>query len=199
MSFSYISRHQTLNWRLLIHLQHNITMKLFLHLIPVFILSTVFLACGGGSTSESTEDSAVPDPTEATEDFTVHDPTEVTIRPRGDEMKFETDTVYVPVGTEITLILENTATLPTMVHNAVVLATNNDDDVERVGIAAIQAGADSDYLPVDDAIIAATPMAQPGETVRRTFTTPSAPGVYRFICTYPGHYAAMQGVLIVGQ
>ena len=110
-------------------------------------------------------------------------------------MAFATDSVSVPAGAEVTLILENTATLPTMVHNVVVLTTNSVDDVNRIGMAAISA---PDYLPEDNAILVATPMAQPGETVRVTFTTPSEPGVHRFICTYPGHYAAMQGVLVVG-
>ena len=37
----------------------------------------------------------------------------------------------------------------------------------------------------------------PGETEIYTFTAPTEPGSYEVICTVPGHYPAMQGVLEV--
>jgi plastocyanin len=41
-------------------------------------------------------------------------------------------------------------------------------------------------------------MAGPGETVQVTFTAPSKPGKYPYLCTFSGHYqAGMKGVLIV--
>jgi len=95
------------------------------------------------------------------------------------------------------LVLENIATLPTMMHNVVILTSDSDEDANRVGMQAIMAGEAKGFLPEDEAILAATPMAQPGETVQVTFTAPLEPGKYRFICTYPGHYVAMRGVLVV--
>ena len=39
---------------------------------------------------------------------------------------------------------------------------------------------------------------RPGETVEVTFDAPKAPGVYTFICTFPGHFlAGMKGTLTV--
>ncbi|MCY3486822.1 MAG: plastocyanin/azurin family copper-binding protein [Bacteroidetes bacterium] len=165
-------------------------MKSLLYSFLVLIFAVTFVACGGGGSDSETEET-----TEASIEVTMS--VEETIRPVGEEMKYEVDTLTVAAGTELTLILENTATLPTMVHNVVILTTNNDEDVNRVGMAAIVAGEENGYLPEDDAILAATPMAQPGETVQVTFTVPSEPGMHRFICTYPGHYALMQGVLVV--
>jgi hypothetical protein len=37
----------------------------------------------------------------------------------------------------------------------------------------------------------------PGETEIYTFTAPTEPGSYEVICTVPGHYPAMQGILEV--
>ena len=165
-------------------------MKSLLYSFLVLIFAVTFVACGGGGSDSETEET-----TEASIEVTMS--VEETIRPVGEDMKYEVDTLTVAAGTELTLILENTATLPTMVHNVVILTTNNDEDVNRVGMAAIVAGEENGYLPEDDAILAATPMAQPGETVQVTFTVPSEPGMHRFICTYPGHYALMQGVLVV--
>jgi azurin len=122
--------------------------------------------------------------------------TELTIQPVGNQMKYEQTEFTVPAGEEITITFENTATSPAMEHNVVVLTSDDDTVVNRVGQAAMGA-ADSEYVPDDEAILAATDMAAPGETVSVTFTAPSEPGTYRYICTFPGHYTVMQGTMTV--
>ena len=122
--------------------------------------------------------------------------TEITIQPVGNQMKYEQTEFTVPAGEEITITFENTATSPAMQHNVVVLNTNDDAVVNRVGQAGT-AAADNDYVPDDDAVLAATEMSEPGETVSVTFTAPSEPGDYRYICTFPGHYTVMQGTMTV--
>jgi len=42
-----------------------------------------------------------------------------------------------------------------------------------------------------------TEVAKPGETVEVTFTAPEEPGAYTYLCTYPGHWATMQGTMRV--
>ena len=37
----------------------------------------------------------------------------------------------------------------------------------------------------------------PDETYSLKFTAPSKPGEYPYICTFPGHWRIMQGVMIV--
>ena len=87
--------------------------------------------------------------------------------------------------------LNNVATVPVMVHNVVLLKPGT--DVASIGI---KAQSEPDYLPDDPAIIAATALAKPGELVS-VEVDGLAPGKYPFVCTYPGHYMMMQGVLIV--
>jgi azurin len=111
-------------------------------------------------------------------------------------MQFEQTEFTVPAGEEITLTFENTATSAAMKHNVVLLTTNDDAAVTRVGQAGTRA-ADNEYIPDDDAVLAATGLADPGETVTVTFTAPSEPGSYRYICTVPGHYMTMQGTMTV--
>jgi azurin len=142
--------------------------------------------CGGGDGGSS--DSASGAANEAV--------TEVTITPVGNQMTFEQTEFAVPAGEEITLTFENTATSPAMKHNVVLLTTDDDAVVTRVGQAGTQA-AGNEYIPDDDAVLAATGLADPGETVTVTFTAPSEPGRYRYICTFPGHYATMQGTMTV--
>lgn len=120
----------------------------------------------------------------------------ITITPVGNMMEFEQTAFTVKAGTEITLTFDNTATSPAMEHNVLFLTDNSDATIDRVGQAAMRASA-SAYVPEDDAVLAATDLAKPGETVTLTFTAPSEPGAYAYICTFPGHYAMMQGTMTV--
>lgn len=124
--------------------------------------------------------------------------TEVVLQPRGNEMQFEQTEFSVEAGQTVRLVFENTATSPSMAHNVVILTDDDDATAERIGEAGLQAGQPNDYVPQDDeAVLAYTPVAQPGETVEITFTAPSEPGTYRYICTFPGHWATMQGTMTV--
>ena len=121
-------------------------------------------------------------------------PTEVVISPVGGQLKYATEAFTVKSGTTVTLIMDNVATLEAMQHNVVILAAGA--DVNAVGLASIQAGPDNGYIPADPAVLFHTPMAKPGEKVQIEFTAPE-PGEYPFICTFPGHYGVMKGVMTV--
>lgn len=151
--------------------------------IALFALGLV--ACGGSADGNGAADGGT----------TGSD--EIVIQPVGDEMRFEQTEFSVEAGQEVTIVFENTATSPAMQHNVVVLTSDDDADVNRVGQEALAAGEANEYIPDDDAVLAYTPLAQPGETVRVTFTAPSEPGSYRYICTFPGHYMVMQGTMNV--
>ncbi|MEM1057336.1 MAG: plastocyanin/azurin family copper-binding protein [Bacteroidota bacterium] len=120
----------------------------------------------------------------------------VTILPQGNEMRYQQTEFSVSAGEDVTIVFRNTATSPAMQHNVVVLNTDDDEVVNRIGVAA-QAAAETDYIPDDPMILAHTAMSGPGETVEVTFTAPAAPGRYRYICTFPGHYTIMQGTMVV--
>jgi azurin len=119
-------------------------------------------------------------------------PKVVTIESVGNEMKYNIKTFEVKAGESVRLVMDNKATMPVMKHNIVILDDN--DAIDRVGKAAMTA---ENYLPNDASIIAATPMAGAGEVTEIEFTAPTKPGKYPFICTFPGHYMMMQGVMIV--
>ncbi len=109
------------------------------------------------------------------------------------EMAFEPKRLSAPAGAEITLVLQNKAVAEGMIHNAVIIQAGKQTEVAENGLAA---GPEKEYVGVSDYIIAATPLAKPGETVEITFTAPSEPGTYQYICTYPGHLA-MKGILMI--
>jgi len=157
---------------------------------------SVLTACGGGSGSdgESSSSSGASQSggggSSAAETVTIH--------PKGNQMKFKETEFSVPADTEVELVFENTATSPSMQHNVIVLSEAPSQDLfKRIGQAGVKAGAGNNYTPDDPAILAATGLAKPGETTSVTFTTPSEAGEYGYVCTYPGHWAMMQGTMRV--
>jgi len=122
----------------------------------------------------------------------------VTLHPQGNQMKFEETEFTVPAGEKVTLVFENTASSPSMQHNVVILNESPGQEIyQKIGQAGAKAGASEEYVPDDPAILAHTPISKPGETVSVSFTTPSEPGDYGYVCTYPGHWATMQGTMHV--
>lgn len=121
-------------------------------------------------------------------------PETITLTPEGDQMKFAQTEFTVQPGQTVTIVFENTASSPAMQHNVVVLNSADEETTKRVGQAALNA---PNYVPDDPAVIAATDIAKPGETTEVTFTAPETPGEYTYVCTYPGHYATMQGTMVV--
>ena len=120
--------------------------------------------------------------------------TEVVIEPVGDEMKYATTEFTVKSGTKVKLFMNNVATSPAMKHNVVILKPGA--NAQEIGMAAVKAGEAKDYVPENGNILFFTKMAGPGEKTSVEFTAP-APGKYPFICTFPGHFALMKGVMIV--
>ena len=163
------------------------SLNAFLTVLLLFAVA----ACGGETSSSSTDEQANSAAASAA------GAKKITITPVGNEMKFEETEFTVQPGQKVTLVFKNTATSPSMQHNVVVLNSNDDADAKRVGEEGMKAGANNDYVPEDPAVLANTPIAPPGETVEVTFTAPSEPGTYRYICTFPGHWATMQGTMRV--
>ena len=116
----------------------------------------------------------------------------ITIQPDGNSMAYQTKEFTVKADQEVILIMKNTATVEVMKHNVVILSDST--KVNEVGQKAMSAEG---YIPNHPAIIAATPMADAGAQTQVTFKAPSKPGKYTYICTYPGHYMMMKGVMIV--
>ncbi len=114
-----------------------------------------------------------------------------------DAMQFDKKELKVKAGETVVLTLKHTGKLAkaAMGHNFVLLAQGT--DVAAFGAKAAQA-RDTEYIPKSEAskIIAHTNMIGGGETTTVEFKAPKK-GTYTYICSFPGHYALMQGKLIV--
>ncbi len=163
--------------------------------LPLILFIAVSLVgCGNSESSSSESPSTDAEQTTASEDV---DRT-VTIQPDGNRMRYKQTEFTVAPGETVKIVFENTATSPSMEHNVVVINSTEDEVFERVGEGGTRAGSSNDYVQKDDeAILAYTPMSKPGETVEVTFTAPEETGEYGYLCTFPGHWATMQGTMIV--
>ena len=112
-----------------------------------------------------------------------------------DLMQFDKKTLVAKAGKTVTLTLRHTGKMPknVMGHNFVLLKQGVD-----MGDFATKAmnAADTDYIPKGDDTIAYTKIIGGGESITITFTSP-AKGSYDFLCSFPGHYAIMNGKFIV--
>lgn len=153
--------------------------------------SGALLIAGCGTESPASETAGTP---AHTAEEVVDGVRSLTLTPVGNEMRFAQTEIVASAGETIRIVFNNTATSPAMRHN--VLFVRDEGSIDAVGRAAMDAG-DRDFIPDHPAVIASTPMAAPGETVELTFTVPSEPGDYPFVCTYPGHYMMMRGTLRV--
>ena len=110
----------------------------------------------------------------------------------GNQMKYNVVKIKAKPTTTLQIKLVNNASMEVMKHNIVVL--KNEAAIDEVGKAALSA---ENYLPESNNILAASEMIGPGETTELIVQVPSEPGIYPYICTYPGHYQVMQGQIIV--
>lgn len=153
------------------------------------VVAIVFLASCGSEPKQSTETAPVEEVKEK--------PLEVfDIRAVGNtmaEMKYDVENITVKEGSRIKVNLINEGVDIAMQHNILFVNFGKRKDLAA---KAVQAGGDKNYIPEDPNLIAASSMAQPGETVVLEFDAPKK-GNYEFFCSYPGHSQMMRGYLFV--
>jgi len=112
-----------------------------------------------------------------------------------DNMLFDKKILYVNSRQQITLTLYHTGEFDKKImgHNFVLL--KKEVDVTEFAMRAIKA-PDNEYIPEGDDVIAYTKLIGGGENDTIVFDAPEK-GSYTYICSFPGHYGIMRGILIV--
>ena len=168
-----------------------------------FALASLLTALvGAGCSSQPATESSSPaagTPSAATPTATTHDGRAIEIT-GNDTMKFNVTEITAKPGEKLSLTLVNIGTTPkfSMGHNLVVITTGI--DVQAFLVASAEA-VTTEYVPKEKfgaSILAATKLLGPKERDTVTFTAPTTPGRYEYLCSFPGHYqVGMRGVLIV--
>ena len=121
----------------------------------------------------------------------------VTIRSVPYSMRYDLVHVVAPAGGAVELKFENPDMWP---HNLVIVAPGA---LEEIGIMASQMVPDSEswkgrrYVPKSDKVLYATRIVETSDSETMTIVAPEVVGEYPFLCTYPGHWVSMNGILHV--
>jgi azurin len=99
-------------------------------------------------------------------------------------------------GQGIALTLRNTDVMP---HNLVIVKPGA---TQKVGEASFKMlndpkAGEKNYVPALSEVLHVIPVIDPGKKHVLHFSAPTKPGDYPYLCTFPGHWQAMQGILRV--
>lgn len=114
----------------------------------------------------------------------------------GSNLTFTTNEIRVSASEPLAVTLVNPDVVP---HNWALIAPGT---LEKIGALTNRLISDPDaamrhYVPESDDVLAYTDIVLPKESSTIQFLAPSEPGRYPFLCTFPGHWPVMNGVMIV--
>jgi azurin len=113
-----------------------------------------------------------------------------------EQLMFDLKWFVVEAGKPVQVVLHNLDAMP---HN---LVTGKPGSVQEIGMAgaSMPPPAEPDakaYVPDSPLVLQSTRLLNAGETERLSFTAPKEPGEYVYLCTFPGHWVRMYGVMLV--
>ena len=109
-------------------------------------------------------------------------------------LQYEQKSFTVKAGQAISLKLVNKDVMP---HNLVIVKPGTEKSVGDASFAMLNdpdAGT-KHYVPDTEDVIAYTFVINPNATHTLNFVAPTKPGSYPYMCTFPGHWMAMRGIV----
>ncbi|MCF0074385.1 GDSL-type esterase/lipase family protein [Dyadobacter sp. CY261] len=110
------------------------------------------------------------------------------------KMAFDQKEIQIPAGRQVSLVFQNADIMP---HNVVITSPGQTQKVGEAAdaMAKLKDGFEKNFVPALPEVLFATPLVDAGKTYRLDFTAPAIPGAYPFICSFPGHWQVMQGII----
>jgi putative heme-binding domain-containing protein len=113
-----------------------------------------------------------------------------------ERMAYDKETIALKAGKPVEFLFENTDMMP---HNFVIVQPGS---LQEIGEMAEADATNPDaqarhFVPRSGKIMLSSVLLWPRDSQKLSFTAPQEPGVYPFVCTYPGHYRRMYGALYV--
>jgi putative heme-binding domain-containing protein len=120
----------------------------------------------------------------------------IRIRTLPDQMLYDKDRIAVKAGKQVEILFENNDLMP---HNFVLTQPGALEEVGTLAeTQATQAGAMArHYVPKSRKVLFSSRLLQPRDSQKLSLTAPAKPGVYPYVCTYPGHWRRMYGAMYV--
>lgn len=115
-----------------------------------------------------------------------------------ERMMFTVTAFTVKAGMPVKLTFENPTATP---HNLVIVEPGAAEEIGMAGnqMATDPNGAAKHFVPESPKVLFATTLLPPDTSETLRFVAPKIPGEYPFVCTFPGHWVIMQGVMTVAE
>jgi plastocyanin len=112
------------------------------------------------------------------------------------QMQFAPTELRVKAGSTVRLVFVNPDLMP---HNFVLVAPGAAEAVGGLAdaMAAQPTALAKHFIPETPQVLHATPLVEPNGRAELNFTAPATPGSYPYLCTFPGHWRIMRGMLVV--
>lgn len=112
-------------------------------------------------------------------------------------LKFDIEEIKVPAGSKVKLVFNNN---DDMLHNLVIVNPGKGNDVGKLAMDMGLSGSQLAYVPASKDVLFNTCLLEPETSQSIYFTAPQKTGDYTYVCTFPGHYAVMKGIMkVVGK
>lgn len=118
----------------------------------------------------------------------------VTIKTVAEKMIYDKKSFSVKAGQKVKLIFENVDFMP---HNLLIVNPATVEEVANAAAALGNQGFEKEWIPENKNVLWASRLIDHGEKSILRFKAPEKPGNYEFVCTMPGHWMRMRGVMIV--
>lgn len=109
-------------------------------------------------------------------------------------LKFDPAQMRVKAGSTVKVVFTND---DDMLHNFVLVLPGTAIEVGEMAMKLGLEGQQKNYIPQTNKVLYHTNLLQPGTNEAIYFTAPTEPGDYTYVCTVPGHFYVMQGILKV--
>ena len=112
------------------------------------------------------------------------------------QLKFDLPELTVAPGQLVEIVFVNS---DQMQHNFLLGAPGTLDQIGAAAdqLAASPAAAAQQYVPEIPQVLYSTRLVDPGQTLAFQFKVPGQEGQYPYVCTFPGHWRIMNGILKV--
>lgn len=107
-------------------------------------------------------------------------------------LQYSVKDMTIKAGSKVKWIFSNQDDMP---HNCLIVMPGGANQVGKAALDLGVRGMSLEYVPNTNKVLYHTKLLQPGTSEAIYFVAPDQPGVYQYVCTYPGHYSVMQGVI----
>lgn len=109
-------------------------------------------------------------------------------------MLYDKTLLTVKAGSKVKLTFNNP---DDMIHNLLITVPGGADIVGKAAMQMGLQGQSKGFIPDMDEVLYHSTLLEPNSNDVIYFEAPSEPGDYEYVCTFPGHYMTMRGILRV--